>query len=350
MEKKRIIILGSTGSIGRQTLEVIRSERDFFEVVGLSANENAALLKKQAEEFGVERGKAVVAHGDSEPLVNLVKKVDTSLVVVAVTGSAGVEPTLAAIHSGKNIALANKETLVMEGDLVMSEVKKHNVELIPVDSEHNAIFKLLEKIRKNPNEYGSLGEIQKIILPCSGGPFFGLSRAALQSVTPAMALRHPTWSMGPKISIDSATLVNKGFEVIEAHHLFNISYDKIDVVVHPECRIHGMVQLRDGRTLVHTAPPDMKIPIRRALGLKSRNEKILTLAPSESLPISALPFTLHTHDHATFPGIRLGYAAGRAGPAACKKFVLSNDAAVADFLAGKIKFLDIYERIAATML
>lgn len=340
---KKIILLGSTGSVGRQTLEVIREARDFFKVVGLSANQNETLLKQQAKEFGVKN--VIVAYGKNEPLVALVENIEADLVIVAVSGVAGVLPTLAAIRSGKNIALANKETLVMAGELVMKEVKKHGVRLIPIDSEHNAIFQLIQHAGRE--------NVEKIILPCSGGPFLGFTSAALQSVTPAEALRHPTWSMGPKISIDSATTVNKGFEVIEAHHLFSIDYDRIEVVIHPECHIHGMVQLRDGRTLVYAAPPDMKTPIRHALGhalpAASSHEKIITLAPGEWLPTAALPYTLHSPDHATFPGIRLGYEAGRRGGVAPKNFVLANDAAVADFLAGTIKLPAIYDRIKGAL-
>lgn len=356
MGKKRLIILGSTGSVGRQTLEVIREANAnsrsrrrprlgvgaSFEVVGLSANRNETLLKKQSKEFDVK--KTVVANNHAQPLVDLVSKTKADLVVVAVSGAAGVEPTLAAIRSGKNIALATKETLVMAGELIMSEVKKHGVRLIPVDSEHNAIFQLLEFLDTNARDYGRREQIKKIILPCSGGPFWGKPRSELAKVTPSQALRHPVWSMGPKISIDSATLVNKGFEVIEAHHLFNLPYEKIDVVIHPECRIHGMVQLKNGRTLAYAAPPDMKIPIRHALGIAGSPGVILSLSKDEYTD-SEIPNTFHPPDHSTFPGIRFGYEAGRKGNEASRRFVLANDRAVARFLAGEIAFLDIYNYI-----
>lgn len=352
MRKTRLIILGSTGSIGQQTLEVIReANADFasFEVVGLSANRNERLLKKQAKEFKVK--KIIIANGHARPLVDLVSQTEADLVVVAVSGAAGVEPTLAAIRSGKNIALANKETLVMAGELIMSEVKKHGIRLSPIDSEHNAIFQLLEFLNAHARKYGGRGQIQKIILPCSGGPFWGKPRSELAKVTPSQALRHPVWSMGPKISIDSATLVNKGFEVIEAHHLFNLPYDRIDVVIHPECRIHGMVQLKNGTTLAYTAPPDMKIPIRHALGIAEKSHlagKIIILpahAPSTDYGLPTTDYQLSPPDHATFPGIRFGYEAGQRGGLFPAFFTLANDRAVARFLAGEIAFLDIYNYI-----
>ena len=336
--KKRVIILGSTGSVGTQALDVIRHERDQFEVVGLSANENEKLLKEQAEEFEVAH--TVLAHGESKPLAELVTNVEADLVLVAVMGVAGLEPTLAAIQSGKNIAIANKETLVIDGAHVMEEAQKHNVQLIPVDSEHSAIFQCLQNINKE--------DVDKIILTCSGGPFWPKTRANLENVTPEQALNHPTWKMSPKITIDSATLINKGLEVIEAHHLFGFDYDQIEVRVHPQSLVHGIVQLKDGNTLMHASGADMRIPIRYALYYPNR----APLSPNSqitSLNLFNQKLDFFDPAHEALEGIKLGYQAGRTGPKASTAFVQANEQAVQDFLNGEIKFLEIYEYIKAAL-
>ena len=334
MRKKRLIILGSTGSIGKQALQVIAENAERFEVVGLSGNTNGELLAKQAAAFNVKQ--MALANDESEPLVQLVEKVEADMVLVAVTGSAGLLPTLAAIRSGKDIALANKEAIVMAGELVMEEVGKHGVQLIPVDSEHSAIFQCLQKVKKE--------EVDKIILTCSGGPFFGKTREELKKVTAEDALKHPTWDMGNKISIDSATLVNKGFEVIEAHHLFGFDYDQIEVRIHPQSIAHGIIQLKDGNSFVQISPPDMRLPIQYALTYPDR---LPNNYPGAELRKTTLEF--FEADSDTFRGIKMGYHVGRQGGMAPAIFTVANDNAVADFLEGKIGFLEIYDRIESAL-
>jgi 1-deoxy-D-xylulose-5-phosphate reductoisomerase len=333
--KKKIIILGATGSIGTQALDIIRHQSEYFEVVGLSANKNEEALSSLAEEFGVKN--TALSKGESVPLIELVESVEADLVLVAVAGTAGLFPTLAAIRSGKDIALANKETLVMAGEWVMNEVKRNGVKMIPVDSEHSAIFQCLNGIKRE--------DISKIILTCSGGPFLGKTKNDLTNVTAQDALKHPTWSMGAKISIDSATLVNKGFEVIEAHHLFGLDYDQIEVRVHPQSIVHGMVELKDGNTLMQASNPDMRIPINHALHYPNRvllNHEALTLSPTTFID-QKLEFLLP--DDETFEGLKLAYEVGRRGGMAPAIFNVVNDQAVHEFLKGEISFLEIYEKI-----
>lgn len=333
--KKRILVLGSTGSIGTQTLDVIRTQPDRFEVVGLSSHTNAPLLAAQAEEFGVK--KILLSEGQPEALESFAETVEADLVVVALTGASGLAPTLAAIRSGKNIALANKETLVIDGANVMAEVRRHGAQLIPVDSEHSAIFQCLQTV--DP------ASVDKIILTCSGGPFLGKKRAELEGVTVEQALNHPTWSMGKKITVDSATLMNKGFEVVEAHHLFGIDYNKIEVRIHPQSIVHGMVQLKDGNTLMSASAPDMRIPIHYAL---NHPERTPLPGLQESFADRTLTFSLP--DHETFPGIQMVLEAARRGGDLSARLVQANDEAVADFLAGKIPFLEIYERVRQALV
>lgn len=335
MAKKRLIILGSTGSIGTQALDVVRCARDRFDVVGLAANTNTVLLQKQAHEFGVE--KTVATQGRNERMVELIEAVPAEVVLVAVSGTAGLAPILAAIRAGRDIALANKEALVMAGDAIMNEARKAGVRIIPVDSEHSAIFQCLHSVKKE--------DVEKIILTCSGGTFRGKTRDELTRVTAEEALRHPTWNMGRKITIDSATLVNKGFELIEAHHLFGFDYDRIEVKLHPQSRVHGMVQLKDGNTLMHMAPPDMRIPIHYALHYPNRVPlpPDFQIAPYDPTVNTTLEF--FEPDHETFPGIKLALEAARQGGLTPALFTLANDRAVQDFLDGRIGFLDIYDRL-----
>jgi len=327
MARKKIIILGSTGSIGTQALDVVREHPERFEVVAMSANNNAALLAQQALEFpGAE---TVCAFNDPAPLIDLVTRVEANMVLVAVTGAAGLEPTLAAIRAGKDIALANKEALVMAGQEVMAAVKEHGVDLIPVDSEHSAIFQCLQGVKTD--------EVEKIILTCSGGALYGKSHEELAHVTAKDALKHPTWSMGNKITIDSATLVNKGFEVVEAHHLFGLSYDQIEVRVHPQSIVHGLVQLKDGNTIAHLSPPSMKLPIQYAL---TYPERVPSAHPRANLWDTTLTF--EKPDHQRFPGIELVRKHASINP---RRLVEENDRAVEDFLKGEISFLEIYDRL-----
>lgn len=335
--KKRIIILGSTGSVGTQALEVIQQNQDKFEVVGLSANKNEALLNEQAKEFGALH--AVLAHDQTAPLIELVKNVEADLVLVAVIGEAGVEPTLAAIEAGKEIALANKETLVMEGEKVMQVASENSTQIIPVDSEHSAIFQCLQVAKKE----GLKDEIERIILTCSGGPFYKKTQEELKNVTAEDALKHPTWDMGARVTIDSATWVNKGLEIIEAHHLFGFDYDHIDVLIHPESRIHGMVQLKDGTYIAHEAPPDMKIPIEYALNYPEEVELDQKIHHVENLAELGENLTFDVPPDGPLLGIQLGYKAGRSGQAACQRLVRKNSAAQTAFLNGEIFFLEIYD-------
>ncbi len=336
MSRKRILILGSTGSIGTQALEVIREENDVFEVVGLSANTNEKLLKKQIREFDVPH--AVLAKGETAPLVKLVENVDADLVLVAVTGESGLKPTLAAIRSSKNIALANKETLVMDGAHVMQEAQQHGVEIIPVDSEHSALFQCMGRAAGRA--------VERLILTCSGGPFLHKTPQELTSVTAKDALAHPTWNMGPKITIDSATWVNKGFEIIEAHHLFGFDYDHIDVTIHPQSQVHGMIQFTDGSILAHVSPPDMKLPIRYALHYPTDIPLDQSFIEAASLKELRQGFTFLPPEHDALKGIQIGYQVGRQNdPTIARRFVHANDAAVHNFLNDKIKFLEIYAAI-----
>ena len=304
---RKIIILGSTGSIGKQTLEVIR--KGGFKVLGLSGFSNTGLLKKQAEEFG--------AKWTTNPLELATKKCD--IMVNAISGLAGLEPTLAALEAGNKLALANKESVVAAG----SKIAKYRDQIIPVDSEHSSVYRCLQG-QKKP---------RRIILTCSGGPFFG--RKNLKNITAKQALAHPTWKMGKKISIDSATLMNKGFEIIEAHHLFGIPYSQIDVLIHPQSLVHGIVEFEDGSMLAHVSSPDMKIPIAYALGAS---------VPYKTLNLTDQKLEFFKPDHKTFKGIKLALKYRSQG----KKLVQRNDEAVEKFLKGEIKFLDIYKCIENT--
>lgn len=325
---KKIIVLGSTGSIGGQALEVIKASSG-LELVGLAAGSNEELLKEQAERFGV----SAVALAEKDDLTEFVENTEADLVLNAISGAAGLEPTLAAIASGKNVALANKESLVMAGERIMKEAKDRGVTIIPVDSEHAALHQALANVPPDM--------INRLILTCSGGPFYGRSRADLEHVTVQEALAHPTWSMGPKISIDSATLVNKGFEVIEAHHLFHLPYDQIEVRIHPESKVHGIVQLKDGNTILVASETDMQIAIHYALHYPNRQPAALPELDFDEYWTFAKPSS------SPLEGIELGYLFGRTQKGA--EFVRANDAAVQDFLDGKIKFLEIYDRIKTVL-
>lgn len=309
---KSLIILGSTGSIGRQALDVCKG----FKILGLSANKNAKLLHEQARKFNVK----FTALGEKEACKLASRKCD--LIINAISGLAGLSPTLAAIKAGNNLALANKESLVACGAKIMKLARKHKVKIIPMDSEHSAILQCLQG--------RNIKDIKRIILTCSGGPFFGKTRRELANVTVAQALAHPIWKMGKKITIDSATLMNKGFEIIEAHHLFGLPYSKIDVVIHPQSIVHGMVEFLDGSFVMYASAPDMKIPIAHALGTKFKPEKI-----------SLKNLTFHPVDHSTFKGIKIALKYKTRG----EYLVRVNDAAVEKFLRGEIKFLEIYDYI-----
>lgn len=341
---KRLTILGSTGSIGRNTLDVVSCNREDFKVVALTAGRNLDLLEKQIRSFSPE----VVAVADKETADSLSKRINgvgilsgieginyvashenSDLVISAIVGSAGLIPTLAAIKSGKTICLANKEALVMAGGIVMSEAKKNRVKIIPVDSEHSAIFQCIEGHKKS--------DIRRIILTASGGPFVNKSRIELNNITPKDALRHPNWNMGKKITIDSATLMNKGFEVIEACWLFGMPSEKIDVLIHPQSIVHSMVEFRDRSCLAQMSMPDMRGPISYALSYPDRLED-----PIPGLELDKIEsLTFKKPDNENFPCLSYAYDAIKAGGTMPCVLNASNEIAVHAFLNDRIGFNDI---------
>ena len=348
---KHLSILGSTGSIGTQTLEIVRQFPNEFKVVGLTTNKNSDLLLKQIKEFK-PRAVAIMDESKASDLLNFspcqvysgtegLNKIaalpEADTVVNALVGSAGIEPTYNAIKAKKNIALANKETLVAAGSIIMEEVKKNNVSLMPIDSEHSAIFQCLngEKIK----------EVSKITITCSGGPFKNHTKEQLENVTVRDALKHPTWSMGSKITIDSATLMNKGLEVIEAHWLYGIDYDKIKIVIHPQSIVHSLVEFADKSVIAQLGLPDMKIPIQYALTYPKRlqsNNPQLDLAKIKTLDF-------REPDFETFPCPKYAYEAGITGGILPAVMNAANEAAVNAFLENKIRFLDIQRLIKRMM-
>lgn len=346
----KIAILGSTGSIGTQTLEVARAYREDIEVVALAAGNNIELLEAQVREFhpklvavaSEERAAELrvmlsdldvtVASG-MEGLIAVSTREEAQMVVTAIVGMIGIQPTVAAIKAGKDIALANKETLVTAGHRIMPLAKEYGVAILPVDSEHSAIFQSLQGERQN--------KISRILLTASGGPFRGKKREELKSVTVADALKHPNWSMGQKITIDSATLVNKGLEVMEAKWLFDVEYDDVEVVVQPQSVIHSMVEYEDGGIIAQLGTPDMKLPIQYALFYPNRR-----YLEGERLDFAKLGgITFEKPDMETFEGLKLAYEVGRAGGSLPTVFNAANEYAVARFLKGEIAFLEIYEMI-----
>jgi len=335
MKKKNLIILGSTGSVGTQTLDVIRENADKFNVIGLSGNKNTELLKKQIKEFNPEVFYSSSLQGSSASLSKLAQHPKADLIVNALSGKAGVEPTIKAIEAGKNIALANKEVWAYAGEKVKQLLKKSSSKIIPLDSEHNAIFQCLQG--EDP------ANIHKIVLTCSGGPFFGKKKKDLENVTAKDCLNHPTWpDMGKKILVDCATLANKGLEVIEAKYLFNLKPEQIEVVVHRESLVHGYIIFKDGGIKAVISPNDMKIPIAYALFYPERSNKC-----SENLTIPSLTF--RSPDLQTFESLKLAYKAAEQGPKYEQLFVEANDEAVDKFFKGEIKFLDIQESIKSKL-
>jgi len=326
MVRRRVVILGSTGSIGTQALDVIKANPTRFEVVGLSAGSNRALLDSQAAEFEVD----ATALGIDEA-EQLVRDVDADVVLNGITGSVGLGPTLAALAAGRTLALANKESLIVGGDLVKARAKPGQI--VPVDSEHSAIAQALRS--------GTAGEVRRLVLTASGGPFRGRRRGQLADVTPEEALAHPTWNMGPVVTTNSATLVNKGLEVIEAHLLFDVDYERIDVVVHPQSVVHSMVEFIDGSTIAQASPPDMRLPI--SLGLDWPNRVAAVGAPIDwTVPQG---WTFEPLDDVAFPAVNLAKQVGRAGGTYPAVFNAANEQAVTAFHAGVIGFLDIVDTI-----
>jgi 1-deoxy-D-xylulose-5-phosphate reductoisomerase len=351
---KRLSLLGSTGSIGVSCLEVVADFPELFEIVALTGANNLSLLAAQIRRFRPQVA-AVLHEADAQTLREMVKgssteilsgieglmvcaaHADTQMTLSAIVGAAGLVPTLAAIEAGKDVALANKETLVTAGALVMEAVARKGVRLYPVDSEHSALFQSLEGHRSR--------DVRRLILTASGGPFRTWSLAQMQNVTPADALAHPNWSMGRKISIDSATMMNKGLEVIEAHWLFAVPVDRINVLIHPQSIVHSMVEYCDGAVIAQLGVPDMKTPIAYALSYPERIP--LKLPPLDLCSIGSLTF--EEPDLQRFPCLKLAYAAIAAGGVAPAVLNAANEIAVEAFLGGKIPFLAIPKIIEAVL-
>jgi 1-deoxy-D-xylulose-5-phosphate reductoisomerase len=327
---QRVAVLGSTGSIGTQALDVIARHRGDYQVVALAAGSNRDLITSQAADFGVPSDR--VALGASpERLAELATLDDVDVVLNAVVGFAGLPVTIGALRAGKRLALANKESLIAGGPIVQKARAEGGGEIVPVDSEHSALYQCLRS--------GRAGEVRRLILTASGGPFRGRRAADLAQVTVADALAHPTWTMGAKITIDSSTLMNKGLEVIEAHELFGVSYDEIDVVVHPQSVIHGMVEFSDGATIAQLSMPDMRLPIGLALGAPTRLDEMF--GAIDWANISALDF--EPPDVSTFRCLALAYEAGRRAGTAPAMLSGANEVAVDAFLGGRIAWTAIAE-------
>lgn len=351
---KEIAILGSTGSIGTQTMDVIRLHSDMFHASVIAAHKSIDKLKEQAEEFhphaivvtDEKAGKKFLEtyEGDAEvyigeeALCQVVRRDDVDLVLVSVVGITGLKPTLEAIRAGKELALANKETLVAGGALVLEEARKHHTLIRPVDSEHSAIFQsMLGQDKKG---------IHKILLTASGGPFRGKSKEELSHVTVADAMKHPTWNMGMKVTLDSATMFNKGLEVIEAHWLFDVDYDDIEVIVQPQSLIHSMVEYDDGSIMAQIGNPDMRLPIQFALTYPRRLP-----SPSHEFvdwgKIAAIG--IEKPDMKVFRSLKLAYEAGKAGGDTTTAFNAANEEAIKAFIAGKLSFLSIFDVVEDTL-
>ncbi|MGX1496765.1 1-deoxy-D-xylulose-5-phosphate reductoisomerase [Labrenzia sp. MBR-25] len=343
--KTRITVLGATGSIGQSLADLIERNPELYEVVALVSNRNAAGLADMAKTL--KAGSAILADeacypelkdrlsgtgiktGAGEAAVLEAVDQDTDIVVGAIVGAAGLKPTMAAIRSGRRIALANKECLVCAGDLFMEKIRATGAELLPVDSEHNAVFQVFETDKADM--------VEKVILTASGGPFRTLSKADMKRVTPQQALKHPNWDMGARITIDSATMMNKGFEVIEASHLFPVSHDQLGVLVHPQSTVHGLVQYKDGSLLAQLGSPDMRTPIAHCLAFPRRMN-----VPVKRLDLAELgTLTFEAADLDRFPALNLALKAMRAGGMAPAALNAADEIAVEAFLTGRIGFMDI---------
>jgi 1-deoxy-D-xylulose-5-phosphate reductoisomerase len=351
--QRSVSILGSTGSVGCSTLDLISRTPDKFRIEALTAHRNVALLAAQAREFrprvavvrdqaGYQELKAALAGtgieavaGEAAMLEAASRPVDWMM--AAIVGAAGLEPTLRAIQSGGVVALANKECLVCAGDLMIAEVHKHGATLLPVDSEHNAIFQVFD--------FDHPERVEKIILTASGGPFRTYSRQQMSAVTPAEAINHPNWSMGTKISVDSATMMNKGLELIEAYHLFPVTVDQIEILIHPQSVVHSLVSFIDGSVLAQLGSPDMRTPIAYALGWPGRMQ-----APVERLNLARIgALSFEEPDYARFPALQLAKDALETGGTAPTILSAANESAVNGFLEGKIGFLDIAGIVQTTL-
>ena len=350
---RKIILLGSTGSIGTQTLDVVRNNAD-LEVIGLAANRNVELIEHQIRQFRPKfaamfdpaaaadlRTKVsdlpVKVYEGMDGLLEMVTRPEADTVLTAVVGMIGIRPTIEAIKSGKDIALANKETLVTAGHLITQLAREYHVQILPVDSEHSAIFQSLNGEPKR--------RLEKILLTASGGPFRGMKREQLETITVKEALKHPNWSMGPKVTIDSASLVNKGLEVMEARWLFDVRLDQIQVIVQPQSIIHSMVQYCDGAVIAQLGVPDMKLPIQYALFYPDRMP--MTEDRLDFFKLGSISFEKPYTDN--FKGLDLAYQAAGTGGSMPTVFNAANEMAVKHFLSGKIRFLEIYDMITDAM-
>jgi len=364
MNRKRVVILGATGSIGESALKVARDIPERMEIVGLAAKSNAQKLAAAANEVRPES----VCLVDETQIDILRKSLDyqprifsgtagllqiacltgADIVLVAIVGTGGLRPALAAIKAGKNLAVASKEILVMAGEIVMREARENGVHVLPVDSEHNAIFQCLEPARVRAARDGGVAsptDIRRIILTASGGPFRETPRAAFDSITPEQALKHPTWNMGPKITIDSATLFNKGLEMIEAHWLFGVEMKRVEVVIHPQSIVHSMVEFTDGSTLAQLSYSNMCFPIQYAVTWPERVPN--TLPPLDFSKLSKLGFSTPRYDD--FPALNLARRAGETGGTLPAVMNAANEIAVAAFLDQKVRFPEIWRIVEQVM-
>jgi 1-deoxy-D-xylulose-5-phosphate reductoisomerase len=352
-ERKRVVVLGATGSIGESALKVSRDIPDRMEIVGLAANSNAEKLAAAANETRaqcvclVDETKIDILTreleykprilGGQEGLLEIARLMDAEMVLVAIVGTGGLRPALAAIEAGKDLAVASKEILVMAGEIVMREAHDNDVNVLPVDSEHNAIFQCLEG--KKPSD------VRRLILTASGGPFRETPRKDFDSITPEQALKHPTWNMGPKITIDSATLFNKGLEMIEAHWLFGVEMKRVEVVIHPQSIVHSMVEFTDGSTLAQLSYSNMCFPIQYAVTWPDRVPN--TLPPLDFSTLSRLEFFTPRYDD--FPALNLARRAGEAGSTLPAVMNAANEIAVAGFLDRQVRFPDIWKIVQEVM-
>jgi 1-deoxy-D-xylulose-5-phosphate reductoisomerase len=352
-ERKRVVILGATGSIGESALKVARDIPDRMEIVGLAANSNAEKLAAAANETRaqsvclVDEAKLdILAReleykprilGGEEGLLEIARLTNSEMVLVAIVGTGGLRPALAAIDAGKDLAVASKEILVMAGEIVMREARENGVNVLPVDSEHNAIFQCLEG--------NSSSDVRRIILTASGGPFREMPRKDFDSITPEQALKHPTWNMGPKITIDSATLFNKGLEMIEAHWLFGVEMQHVEVVIHPQSIVHSMVEFADGSTLAQLSYSNMCFPIQYAVTWPDRVPN--TLPPLDFSKLSSLEF--FTPRYEDFPALNLARRAGEAGGTLPAVMNAANEVAVAGFLDRQVRFPDIWQIVGEVL-
>jgi 1-deoxy-D-xylulose-5-phosphate reductoisomerase len=342
-EIKKLAVIGSTGSIGQQSLDIIKDFPDKFRIVGLAGGKNTSLLTKQISQFQPKLTYSPLRlnlpdNTKFSSMEEIATHPDVDIVIIATSGKTGLSPTLAAIRSGKKIALANKEVLVMAGKIIMSEAKRHQAKILPIDSEHSAIWQCLHGEKKN--------EAARLILTASGGPFYHRSPTQLAKVTVEEALQHPTWKMGKKVTIDSATLLNKGLEAIEAHWLFSIPYNKIEIVIHPQSIIHSMVEFADGSLKAQLSAPDMRLPIQYALSYPERlnNPRLPNIDPMQ---LNSLTF--EAIDYSMFPCLQLALDAGKKGGTYPAVLCAADEIAVELFLKQHINFLGIAEIIASTI-